>query len=286
MFQCDENLTLGEAFGLNPDAYSELDVSALPVSIRVTNRLLQKNIKTVAELLKVTTAFLMGINGFGRNCIEQVYSYLDTLAKADPATVKRPTPERENKPLLTRFRDMIAVGDFSFMQENALSDEELVALEKYKAAYDVLGEELVLDCVCSPEKITPIMASFYDFYRRNERTRQLEQAIKEIPLMRQRCCCKFFIETYTYDDAIRKKISSFYSSENAEVSSIVDSIDADDPSCILLAERFLKWCAYDLEAQINELFEKLYSNERIKQVIEARAQNSSLKTIPRITWHC
>lgn len=279
MFQYDENLTLGDAFGLNPDSYSELDVSDLPVSIRVTNRLLQKNIKTVADLLKVTTAFLMGINGFGHNCIEQVYSYLETLEEPDSATVKKPTTERETKPLLTRFKDMIAVGDFSFMKEDVLSSEEVAALEKYKAAYEVLGEDLVLDCVCSPEKIMPIMTSFYDFYRRNERTHQLEQVLKGIPLMRQHCCCKYFIEAFTYDETSRRKIRSFYSSENAELSSIVNSIDADDPSCILLAERFLKWCAYDLEAQINELFEKLYSNERIKQVVEARSQKKTLNDV-------
>ena len=279
MHEYDNSLTLSEVFDLIPDEYRDLDVSALPFSIRVINRLLQKDIKTVKDLLSVTTALLMSIKGFGRNCIEQVYSYLDTLEKADQATVKRPTPGRENKPLLTRFKDMIAVGDFSFMKEDVLSSEELAALEKYKAAYEVLGEDLVLDCVCSPEKIMPIMVSFYDFYRRNERTHQLEQVLKEVPLMRQHCCCKFFIEAFTYDDAIRKKISSFYSSENAELSSIVDSIDVDDLSCIVLAERFLKWCAYNLETQINELFEKLYSNDRIKRVVEARSQKKTLNDV-------
>ena len=279
MYEYDDNLTLSEVFDLNPDEYRDLDVSALPFSIRVINRLFQKDIKTVKDLLSVTTAFLMSIKGFGRNCIEQVYSYLDTLEKADQATVKRPTPERENKPLLTRFKDVIAIGDFSFMKEDVFSSEELAALEKYKAAYEVLGEDLVLDCVCSPKKITPIMESFYDFNKRNERTHQLEQVLKEIPLTRQHCCCKYFIEAFTYDDATRRKISSFYSSENAVLSSIVDSIDANNPSCIVLGERFLKWCAYDLEAQINELFEKLYSNDRIKQVIEARSQKKTLNDV-------
>ncbi len=43
MVQCDESLTLGEVFGLNPNAYTDYDVSDLPVSIRVTNRLLKKH---------------------------------------------------------------------------------------------------------------------------------------------------------------------------------------------------------------------------------------------------
>ena len=156
MLEYDENISLGELFGLIPDDYSELDVTSLPFSVRVTNRLSQTSIKTVKDLLSVTTAFLMGISGFGRNCLTQIYSYFEKLAKENPDQKYKPLTMQKEKSTLIRFKDMIALGDFSFSKEEQLSDSELVALEKYKKAYEILGEELVFDCVCSLEHVIPI----------------------------------------------------------------------------------------------------------------------------------
>ena len=253
VLKIDENSTLGEAFNLNPDEYNDFDISALPFSIRVIKRLIGQNINTIKDLLFVTSSFLMNINGFGRGCIDQIYEYLEKLSNGNTCQSKRKSHTYRDNSFLARFKDMIALGDFSFINTGNFTDAELSTIEKCREAYLTIGEDLVFDCICSPERIVPIIALFEGYQRRIELKQKIETILKTIPIHRRHGLCQYYIEAYSFDDIVRRRITSFYASENAELSSIIDTFNFEKESNVIAAERFLMWCAYDLKAQIMKM---------------------------------
>lgn len=77
-----ENKPLSELFNINPEDYTDVSIETLSFSVRVHNRLNEKHIKSVKDLLMVDVDFLKNIKGFGVNCINQVFSYCERLAQS------------------------------------------------------------------------------------------------------------------------------------------------------------------------------------------------------------
>lgn len=273
----NENISLGKLFNLSPEAYNDMDISDLPFSIRVTNRLYQQNIRTVEALLKVNSRFLINLNGFGRNCLNQVYSFLKKISSEEF------TPKAEQKRIILTgssfvktHRDHIISGDFSLIESGELTIEERALLKKYKEGYEVLGQVLVDKCVHDTEHVISITKALEKFCRKVTKYTELKELAEAIPAQRKYNNCKYYILAYTFDEATRKQLTDCYSTENAPLCSIIDSIDFDDNVSTEASTKFLEWCTYNLYDQITELFDKLYSNERMKTVIMARANRLTL----------
>ena len=71
--------TLGEEFELKPTEYADIAVKELNFSVRVSNRLQRDNIHTIADLLNTTIEHLMGLSGFGKNCLDEIAQTLSNL---------------------------------------------------------------------------------------------------------------------------------------------------------------------------------------------------------------
>lgn len=76
----DENVSLSELFNLELETYSDMDISKLPLSMRVINRLHCQDIYTLGELLKINRAFKIseknaGDEGYDK---EQVTGFLSS----------------------------------------------------------------------------------------------------------------------------------------------------------------------------------------------------------------
>lgn len=276
----DENVSLGELFNLSPEAYSDMDISDLPFSIRATNRFYQQNIRTVEELLKVNSGFLMNLRGFGIKCLNQVYSLLETVSNGEF------TPKAEQKriiPIESCFiknnRDNIISGNFSRIESDELAIEERTCLKKYIEGYEILGKDLIDKCFNDTEHVISIMEVLERFCRNNAKYTELKELAEAIPAQRRHNNSKHYIAAYTFDDAILKQLSNCYSNENAPLYSIIDSIDLDDKASIEAATKFLRWCSYNISDQIKELFDKLYSKEHRKTVIEGRANRLTLNDV-------
>ena len=273
----DENVSLSEIFNINPEDYADVSVQTLSLSARVLNRLYQSKIFTVKDLMQTDIAFLNRINGFGKDCLEKVISCCENMAQASG---KQPRSKfaKSLSPFANNKQD-IAAGDFSFAEFRALSKDQEKQLCEIKKSYDILGKELVSDCIYHAEKILPIMLAFNDFSFKTDRIDELEIIYKRIPLFRRGNRAKYYIDAYSYDESARKELYDCYSDADSELGSIFTSLPIEDSSKFSLAEKFLKWCTFDIQGEISRIFNKIYSRSRVRSVIEERARRRTLNEI-------
>lgn len=274
-----EDISLAELFGLKPEDYSEVDVLSLPFSIRVINRFRQKQINTVRDLLQVDITFLKGIYGLGATSLSEILSFCESLTGAANVLRDSKITRRNVSVFIHHHKDELALGDFSVFDAMDLSDSQIAEIARYREAYDILGEDVVFDCVSSPEKVFPIITALAEFVEQREKLKKIENLIYQIPSERRHNSSKFYIEAYTYDENLRKELSNCYSPDNDELDSIVASIDPDNALQIRNAEHFLAWCSFDLSKEISDLFSKVYTSPRMKTVIEGRANRQTLNDL-------
>ena len=67
-----------------------------------------------------------------------------------------------------------------------LSQEEVQALSEYQTGYEMLGEDLALECYLTPEKIIPVISMFSNFCRDAEQLALLRNEAADIPCDRRK----------------------------------------------------------------------------------------------------
>ena len=139
-------IPLWEQLELIPEKYADMAVTELPFSVRVVNAFKNNSITTVSDLLKLKPETLMGIRNFGRNCMDEVVGRLRSLPKESLLESRHLKLKLNNKPLfILGYAESIALGDFSFVEDMELSQEEVQALSKYQTGYEMLGEDLAIE---------------------------------------------------------------------------------------------------------------------------------------------
>lgn len=63
------------------------------------------------------------------------------------------------------------------------------------------------------------------------------------------------------------------------LSGIIQSSQCESEPVFDLLCKFLKWCRFDLPTELNDLLNNIYSNDRIRRVIELRSQKHTLEQI-------
>ena len=270
----------GEKYNIVAEEYEGVPITTLPFSVRVVNRFMGNGIATVADLLKATPAALMKLKGFGKNCLDEVDAFCAKLNDGDVA----PAPQDKKTlssatALFAAHRDEIAVGDFSAFDELELSETEAEMLQKYKEAYEVLGEDLVFDCISSAEKIIPIVEMFIDYQNRMKKHIEIWRLANALPNTRKRNKAFGYINAFTLDENERSLLKDVCESEESSLISMSGTNKIDDAQTYILLKRFFKWCTFDLEKEINDLFENLYSNDRVRTVTQLRAKKQTLEQI-------
>lgn len=294
MNQYPENISLGELFNLIPESYRNMEISKLPFSTRIINRLYRQNIKTVESLLKVDIAYLTKIDGFGKACLEQVYRTLENIPQSntvsivnsvvpahnaiDPTVNKKCKFSAEHTIALT-YKSQILSGNYSFIEYDELGPKEKKQLLKYEEAFNTLGKDLTEKCIHDTSYVLSLMRMLERFRIRNENYDDLRALVDGIPQIRRQNKCKFYISAYTSNEALQKRLKDCYSSENAPLYSIIDTINYENKLLLDEATKFIKWCYYNISDQITKLFNNLYANERRKTVIEARANCLTLNDV-------
>ena len=273
-----EHQPLADIFGINPEDYSGVSVFTLPFSIRVLNRFRQKNINTVRDLLLVDIAYLMSINGFGTQSLSQIIAYCKEIAGTKETDMAK-SPLWKNDTLFSFYLDEIAIGNFSFANSLVLTFWQKQQLSKLNDSYDLLGGEMVKQCIHTPEKVKPIIAGLTDFYIRNDNQKRFSTIVNKIPAFRKKNSAKYYIDAFSFDENTRERIAKYYGSTDDELCSILENKKAESEIDIFFVEKFLQWCTYDLADEIKQFFERLYSTPRNQTVIEGRAGKLTLNEI-------
>ena len=274
------DIPLWEQLGLVPENYADMAVSELPFSVRVINVFKNNSITTVSDLLRLRPETLMGIRNFGRNCMDEVVGRLRSLPKEPLLERGHCKFQLNNKPLfILSHAESIALGDFSFAENMELSQEEVQALSEYQTGYEMLGEDLALECYLTPEKIIPVISMFSNFCRDAEQLALLRNEAADIPCDRRKNKAAGYIIAFTLDDYKRRTLLSLCPSETCSIDDLINIPLPNDSQKLTLLKQFLKWCAFDLEAEVRELFLPIFSNKRMESIVQMRARKKTLAQI-------
>lgn len=279
------NLSFAKQHNIDSSEYREMLIEDCSFSVRVYNCLRRSNISTVEALLNLNVETLMHFRNLGRNSFEEIEAFIQKLAEEERSLLIGPVDSVEKGNLKNIFKllsenaEKIVLGDFSFLEETELSEEENYYVSKYKDAFEMLGAELVFDAYSDKEKIFQIMEMFNSFIVESNKQKELLLLLERIPSDRKLNKAYGYINAFTTKDLERNKLKKICISEDSTISSMVTSFRFDDAETILLIKRFLKWCAFDLKKEINDLFEKLYANDRVQVVVSKRAQKKTLEEI-------
>lgn len=280
MRDTDLYIAFYERYNLNTDEYEGVSVTTRPFSVRVINCFMGNGITTVAALLKTTPSALMKLKGFGKNCLDEVDAFCAKLNEDDSITVAHDKKVSScTSSLFINHRNEIAVGDFSVFDEMELSESEVEMLQRYKDAYDILGEELVFECISSTENVIPIIEMFAEYQNQIKKHIEIWGLANALPNARKSNKAFGYINAFTLDENERSLLKSICESEETTLLSMAGTDKVDDASIYILLKRFFKWCAFDLEKEINDLFDNLYSNERIRTVTQLRSRKQTLEQV-------
>ena len=275
-----KNLSFAERYNIDSSQYRETLVDDCNFSVRVYNCLRRSNVHTVEALLNLDAETLMHFRNLGRNSFYEIEAFIQDLAKENATLLVGDSKINGNVlNLLSNNAERIALGDFSFAEEAELSEEEHRCVSKYKDAFEILGAELVFDAYSDKEKILPIMEMLNSFIAESNKQKELILLLEDVPSYRRLNKAYGYINAFTTRDSERIKLKKVCVSEDSTISSMVTNFHFDDAETVLLIKRFLKWCSFDLRKEIDDLFKKLYVNDRTQAIISQRAQKKTLEEI-------
>ena len=279
----DNTLPYYQLFGYNLDEYIDLNIINQSFSTRATNCLSREKIVTVSDLLKLNRAELLEVKFLGKKCISEIETFilsLDEITKKHiVADYKTAVPD-----LYTTNKELLAIGDFSFLQMNELSENEEILLSRFKEAFEVLGAELASNCIHNPLYVNSIVNVLTSFINETtvslSRKSILEDMIHELPINRINKCNIGYVNAYSVNENNRKILMQIFQNSDMPLTSISSLFEKnDDDFSYSTAKKFLKWCSFDISNELSEFFTMISENENRRAVLSLRAQNSTLEQV-------
>lgn len=107
----DMDIPLYEIFNLNPDDFIDENITDLPFSVRILNRMQGNGVFTLSDLIKKTKNELLSIKNLGVTCLEEIHKYLENISK-DNRTA--PNKNINVTSIIKEHKDDIIIGNFDF----------------------------------------------------------------------------------------------------------------------------------------------------------------------------
>lgn len=272
--ELDFSVTFAEQYGIDPREYLDVYVASFPFSVRISNRLQSNNITTVAELLEKTPRDLMQISGFGWTCLSEIDKFFSMVQEGVMSqSVKK---VQISSDIICRYIYRILQGDFTFLDEEILSDKDKEAISRIQQAYDTLGTDLVNKCLTNPISVRNIVLMFQKFNCIENRASEIDELMKRIPNYRLQNLAWGYINAFTQDEEIRKLLLSQYTSEHSVLGQLIEN-RLDDEAVYIQTKKFLKWCAFDLYEDVATIMSAVTGQGKRQAVIEMRARKFTLE---------
>lgn len=280
-------VTFWDLYPVDLSSVENVSVQSLPVSVRVTNLLMHNGITTVADLYRMKVDDFIKLRGAGAKCYDETCKYLAGLSnkatELEPflpaAKVQAHIPQ-----IITDNIENILNQDFTFYEELSVESNDMAAIEKYKEAVEILGTELARTCYQEPNKILPLIAALKPIVKtqqeREYRKDKISESLAAIPAQRFNNDVRGYINAFTNDDEQRKVLGEIYGldlSPKARIKNYLFETIAESLTNFALLLNFLKWCTFDINEEIMELFQMLYGRSNsIKTVLLGRATGKTL----------
>lgn len=267
----DYSVAFAEQYNINPQAYADVYVASLPFSVRITNCFHRANIITVAELLEKNPADLMLIKGFGHGCLVEIDEFLKDRTQLQ--SVKK---EQSSTELIHQYGHRIVQGDFSFLNEDELTQKEQTSIREIREIYDILGADLVSACMTDPLRIHNTIFMLQKFCVGVERLSEINTLMSRIPAYRRQNLARGYIKAFTQDENMREVLSSQYDPTSAFLGCLIGN-GLDDDIVFTRVKEFLTWCTFDLSKDVSTSIAPVTEKGKLQTVIEMRARGFTLQ---------
>lgn len=277
-----------ERYGIVAEDYSNVLIESLECSRRIKNRLLNNNIetyKTLAQLLNTNDNNLCKIRGVGGGFLKELHSFFATLKENNALECSADYTKSEVLPdLMTAeimpYKDKILRGEFDCLNGISMSAKSVAVIEKFKAAYEVLDNELIEKFLDKEPETFRIMSMLQEFTNHVENNRIVENAIKDIPLHRLNTNALWVLKSFTSNQDLLSYLSGLISDNNQTLQMYLEVNSGQIASHNHRFEKFIRWCRYDVNSEVNRFFdEKL--NARELKLIQLRAKGKTLEETGR-----
>lgn len=278
------NVSFSELYSIQTTEYVDVPVTTLPFSRRIINRLMRSGITTASQVLDSTPEKLLKLNGFGENSLEEIENYcLDIRSKRSGLKSRVDTDTILNVSKIFKNNiELVCEGDYSFIDTNLLDQSGRKQLSHYIESFDVLGKDIVFDCINKPQKILPVIEMFNSFRVSVNRGTEIYRLFECVPSDRKNRIAQNFINAFTIDENERSILYSQCKNSESTLASLIDNANLSNDHTYILLKKFVKWCAFDLSKEIQQIFQKLYPNDRTQLVIKMRSRNKTLEEIGNI----
>lgn len=288
-----DNTTFWDMYPIDLSTVEDVSVQSLPVSVRVTNLLIHNGIKTVADLFRMKLEDFKKLRGAGTKCYDETCKYLATLsskAVSLDSSIMKAKITTAPSGIIAKNIENILNQDFTFCKSLSDDSENFKLVEKYQEAIEVLGVDFARICYQTPHKVTPLIQALEpiakSYQEREYRKKQLYKCISSIQVPRCDNCAYTYINIFTKEEESRRILFQIYNLDNVPTARLRDYVFdevAESVSNFALLLKFLKWCTFDIQDEISELFEKLYSRSKsIQTVLEGRAAGKTLGDVGEI----
>lgn len=282
--------TFGEIYQLQPQDYCDINVSDYEFSVRVLTcfKRSKKPIETFEDLLSCTPEQLLEIRNFGKTSLDDVERVLDLFRKTngvlDSTSNCRPSyGAKIDDSLIRSHKEEIARGDFGFCADLDLDEETDLLIGKFKEAFELIDKELIYAAYNNRDHISNVLTFLSEeasIYTKQLSIKSiLHNAMECLPIERHQDRVEGFINAYSYSEEIRQSLRNYIHSNNIERFSDITSRIGNGGSYLRGFVEFLKWCSFDLQADIDAVQQALFRDERSEIILTMRAAGETLESV-------
>lgn len=292
----NDKYSLARKYDVFSEEYRGITIEECNFSVRVYNTLKRNRINTLEDLLNLSEIEIIEFRNVGKNSIDEILAFCANLYKnklLDAINLPHGTDTESDLPnthhpdtistsFIKEHRDEIALGDFSFFNNNKANVPQIKAIKKYVDAFESIDYELAIECIYSPERIIPIISALLNFRHNSNKYTELYKLFSRIPQNRKSNKAYGYIQAFTIDKKKRNQLFNLCNSKDTILSNLCNVNSNYNIDNYLILKQFFEWCSFDLNKEIELLLNALYQNENHRIVIQMRSSGHTLKEIGNV----
>ena len=283
-YEENKDLIFSDIYPIVVPEDSDVSVMDLPFSVRLKNVLMRNHVTTLSAILAMNIEEFEGFRNLGAKTGKELNDYLNSLMEEGFSVKSDEKGNNVTSIVIAKNIEAFINGDRSFLDD--ITEDERRAAEPYIEALDTIGTGLAELCYKDPMAVLPLVQSLADFVYQSEQELEIENRIKtcvnDIPTERLAQKVLGYITAYTREEEKVEKLKFIYDfEENSEVKlrefSKEKVINSRESLVLLLS--FLKWCSFDIKAEVEAVFSEIYTRDNIKTVLKGRSNGKTLQEV-------
>lgn len=262
-------------YPLNPESYKNIPVTECGFSVRIVNRLMAKKIKTVGALLSQSDNDMLALSGFGKTSLQELHTFFEGLVSAGVGSSIPVSVSKHLTPELLPYCHDIRKGDFSFAETRDFSTKSQEVLSRFMEAHTLIDQELIDAASSGNPGVLAIIDMLRKFVANFDQELACCAILELIPGNRLELPVDKVIKAYSSTEELRSFYKDLKCSDGTLEQFVYANADLATESSGRMA-RFLKWCSYNVVAEITNFLETQFEKNRVKSVFCGRVRGKTL----------